>query len=309
MIQPELSSLTGLLAWGDPERFCSDVAFLLILPKEGIAEERVYGLAMVWVHPYQVRVSTIDDMTRKLFLPSSPRPNWPYMFVGFNRDAHHVSLPKEGHLSAMMEGMPSNNPCGRICQLEVCQPLHSEDRVVYSKGLNRCLVLVIMPLPKSLSHSMTMLDDEPTLLQVNLLQLTMEGHESKALFLGGSSTSTSPTCPAMVPPLKVESQVSMTMEVSELLLWAALDTSGQALGSSTPKRPVSLALGAPPSLGLEGFAKPVDASSQVSLKVSIPDDAEPDDLTLEEISLPVETLGLGASVPPRDVIELPRRGR
>ena len=96
---------------------------------------------------------------------------------------------------------------------------------------------------------------------------------------------------------KVESQVRMTMEVSELLSQAALDTSGQALGCSTPKRPVSLASGAPPSLRLESSAKPVDTSSQMSPQESVPDDAEPDDLTLEEISLPVKTLGLGASIP------------
>ena len=38
--------------------------------------------------------------------------------------------------------------------------------------------------------------------------------------------------------------------------------------------------------------------------MSIPDDAEPDDSTLEEISLPVETLGLDAGVLPADVIQL-----
>ena len=124
--QPELSALTHSLAWGDPERFHSDVAFLLILPKEGIAGERVYGLAMVWVHSYQARVSTIDNAVRKLTLLASARPNWPYMFVQFNGDTHHVPLPKEGHLSAMGEGTPSNIPCRRICQLEVCQLLHSE---------------------------------------------------------------------------------------------------------------------------------------------------------------------------------------
>ena len=79
--QPELSSLTCLLVWGDPERFCSNVAFLLILPEEGIAGERVYGLAMVWVHPYQVRVSTIADAVRKLTFLASAGPNWPYAFV------------------------------------------------------------------------------------------------------------------------------------------------------------------------------------------------------------------------------------
>ena len=36
--QSELTSITHLKAWGDDERFCSDVAFLLVLLKEGIAE-------------------------------------------------------------------------------------------------------------------------------------------------------------------------------------------------------------------------------------------------------------------------------
>ena len=135
--QPEFSSLTHLLVWGDPKRFCSDVAFLLILPKEGISGERVYGLAMVWVHPYQARVSTIDDTVRKLTLLASAGLNWPYMFVQFNGDAHHMPLPKEGHSSAMVEGTPSNILCRRICQLEVHQLLHSEAQVVYPKGLNR----------------------------------------------------------------------------------------------------------------------------------------------------------------------------
>ena len=73
------------------------------------------------------------------------------------------------------------------------------------QGTEWCLVPVITSLPESLSHSMTMLDDEPTLLQVDLSQFTTEGHESKSLFLSGSSTSTSPTCLTMVPPPKAES--------------------------------------------------------------------------------------------------------
>ena len=166
--QPELSSLTHLWVWGDSKRFCSDVAFLLVLPQEGVAGERVYGLTIVWVHPYQARVSTIDDVARKLILLTSSMPNWPYMFMQFNRDACHVPLPKEGHLSAMTEGKHSNIPCGRICQLEVHQLLHSGAQVVYPKGLNGCLVLVITSLLESLSHSMTVLNDKTTFLQVDL---------------------------------------------------------------------------------------------------------------------------------------------
>ena len=175
---------------------------------------------------------------------------------------------------------------------------------MYPKGLNGCMVPVKMPLPELLSHSMTMLNDEPTLLQVDLSLFMMEGCELKAPFLGGSSNSTSPTHMAMVPPPKGESQVSMTIEVSELLSWEALDTSGQALGSSTPKRPVSLALEPPPSLGLEGFAKPVDTSSKASPQASIPDNAELDNPTLKEISLPVQTLGLRTSITPGDASQL-----
>ena len=110
----------------------------------------------------------------------------------FNGDACHIPLPKEGHLSAMTEGMSSNIPCRRICQLEVHQLLHSEAQVVYPKGLNGCLVLLITSLPKSLSHSMNVLSDEPTFLQVDLSQFMTEEHESKAPFPSGNSTSTTP---------------------------------------------------------------------------------------------------------------------
>ena len=93
----------------------------------------------------------------------------------------------------------------------------------------------------------------------------------------------------------------MTMEVSKLLSQAVLDTSGLASGSSTPKRPGSLALATPLPLKPEDSVKPVDTSSQIS----IPDDVEMDDPTLEEIhaspSPPVETLGLSGEAPSLDV--------
>ena len=64
--QMELVSLTHLKAWGDVDKFHSDIAFLLVLPKEGAAEEKTYGLAMMWVHPYQARVSTIEEAIKQL---------------------------------------------------------------------------------------------------------------------------------------------------------------------------------------------------------------------------------------------------
>ena len=94
-----------------------------MLPKEGIAGERVYGLAMVWVHPYQARVSTIDDAAEQLAQLASTGPNWPYALVWLNVDVCHMPLPNKGHLSIMAEGSTSSVPYGRICQLEVCQLL------------------------------------------------------------------------------------------------------------------------------------------------------------------------------------------
>ena len=94
MAQSDLTSLTHLKAWGDNERFCSDVAFLLVLPKVVIAEERVYRLTMVWVHPYQARVSTLGTAAEQLSLLASTGSNWPYALVLLNGDAYHVPFLK-----------------------------------------------------------------------------------------------------------------------------------------------------------------------------------------------------------------------
>ena len=106
----QLASIPCLKAWGNVEKFHSDVAFLLVLPKEGVVEERIYGHAMVWVHPYQARVSTIEETIKLLTQPAPSGPDWPYALVQLNGDACHVPLPTEGNLSVMMERSTSNLP-------------------------------------------------------------------------------------------------------------------------------------------------------------------------------------------------------
>ena len=49
--QSELSSLTSLKAWGNLEKFRSNVAFLLILTEGCTTGERVYDLSMMWYTP------------------------------------------------------------------------------------------------------------------------------------------------------------------------------------------------------------------------------------------------------------------
>ena len=177
--------------------------------------------------------------------------------------------------------------------------------MVYLEGLNGCIVLVITSLPESLAPGMNVLNDEPTFLQVDLSQFVTEECESKAHAM---TQHLLPPHAPMVPPPKAESQVSMTMEVSELLLQTVLDTSSQALGSSTLKRPVSVALGAPSSFRAEDSTKPIDTSSQVLPQVDMPEDGKSSDQTLEEIYAPpspqIESLGPGTGDLPEDVIQL-----
>ena len=80
IIQLELSSLTRLKAWGDAEKFCSEIAFLLVSTKEGVAGVRVYGLSMAWVNPYQARVPTVEEAVKQLTTLVSSGPDWPYTF-------------------------------------------------------------------------------------------------------------------------------------------------------------------------------------------------------------------------------------
>ena len=125
---------------------------------------------MVWVHPYQARVSTLGATAKHLIQLASTGAKWPYAVVQLNGDAHHVPLPKEGHLSVLAEEHTSLVPYGRIQQLEVCQLLSPGSQVVYPEGLNGHQVLVIMTLPESLSQGMTMLEGKLTFLQVDLSQ-------------------------------------------------------------------------------------------------------------------------------------------
>ena len=80
----------------------------------------MFGLTMVWAHPYKACLSSIDEVVKKLALLINSSDNGGYAFVWLNEDAQHVPLSKEGHLSAMIDGMPSRNTCGCLCQLEVC---------------------------------------------------------------------------------------------------------------------------------------------------------------------------------------------
>ena len=117
---------------GEAQKQC---CFLLILIEGCTVGDRVYGLSMMWVHPYQARVYTMEEVVKQLIPLTSTGLDWPYDLVQLKRDAHHVPLPMEGHLSIMVEGRTSSVTCGRISQVEFCQLLSLGSQVIYLVGL------------------------------------------------------------------------------------------------------------------------------------------------------------------------------
>ena len=207
---------------GDAENFCSDVAFLLVLTKEGAMRDKVYSLSMIWVNPYQARVPTVQEAVKQLTTLVSTRP---YTLVQFNGDTHHVPLLTEGHLSTLVEGCTSSAACRRVSQLEFWQLLSSSSQVIYLVGLNGCKVPLIASSPESLAKGTNLLGGKPFHLKVDIQQSLMEGPKLKVPPLGTHSSSILMPSPIRAPPPKAEREVSMTMEVRVLLSWAVLDTS------------------------------------------------------------------------------------
>ena len=78
-----------------------------------------FGLVMVWMHPHQAHLSSLDEVARKLSLLIDLANNWAYTFVWLNEDAQHVTLSTKGHISAMINGVPNRSACGHLHQLEV----------------------------------------------------------------------------------------------------------------------------------------------------------------------------------------------
>ena len=119
--------------------------------------DRVYGFSMIWVNPYQARVSTVEEAVKQLTTLVPTRLDWPYTLVQLNRDACHVPLPREEHLSVLVEGGTRSATHRRVSQLEVCQLFSSGSQVIYPVGLNGCEVPVIASPPESLAKGANLL--------------------------------------------------------------------------------------------------------------------------------------------------------
>ena len=241
----------------------------------------MYSLSTVWVSPHQARVPTVEEVVRELTALVPSRPKWPYTLVWLNKDTHHVTLPREGHLGILPKGGTNSASCGRISQLEVFQLLISGLQVIYPVGLNGCEVPLKNPLPKSLANGTSLTGGKSIYLEVDIPQSIVEEPDWKVLPPGGYPFNLMAS-PVKATPLKLERETSMTMEVRNLLSWAMLDTSGDVSGSLTPKRPNPMVILAPPPHKLRDLSGMVNTSFQVSA----PDDAEMAEASLGNSPLP-----------------------
>ena len=294
----ELSSLTSLKTLGDVKKFHSNLTYLLVSTQVGTVRDRIYGLFTIWVNPYQARVPSQEETVKQLTALVPTGSDWPYALVGLNGDTCHVPLPREEHLSILVEGT-SSAAYRRASQPEAHQLLSLNLQVIYSARLNGCEVPVIAFLPESLPRGTNLLGGKPVYLKVDILQPSTEEPELKMLPLGSHFSPILMPGSIRAPLLKAEGEVSMTMEVRELLSQAILNTSGQASRNSTPKmlNPVVILTPIPSKLG--DFPRLVDMSSQVSA----PDDTKMGDSSPEEetaISPTAKTPGSSGGTPPTD---------
>ena len=99
--QTELFSISSLKVWGDAQKPCCDIAYLLV-QVEDIMQGRQYSISLVWVHPNQVKVATIEEAVENLTAYTSSGVNWPYALAELCKDPHHAPLPKNRHLGILL---------------------------------------------------------------------------------------------------------------------------------------------------------------------------------------------------------------
>ena len=101
--QGQLTALSHVGAWGDVEKPCQDMAFLLIAPHLAIGCKWVFGLTAMWLHPCQAHLPTLADAAWKLLLLANEGTNWPNAYIRMNDVVAHVPLSSVGHIGVMTD--------------------------------------------------------------------------------------------------------------------------------------------------------------------------------------------------------------
>ena len=169
--QWHLLAISQAKAWGDPKKPKLGMAYLLIAPAQMVEEERIFGLVVMWVHPCQTILSSLEEAVKKLTLLINTGDDWPYVFVQLCEDSQQVPLSDAGHISIMIDGAPTRSTCDHLSCLEIHKLLQCSREVVYLEGLNKGFKLIWVPLPKQSVWDMES-TDELAMLHINLPSTT-----------------------------------------------------------------------------------------------------------------------------------------
>ena len=220
-------------------------------------KDRCYGISLVWVHPNQVRATTMEEMAKKLTTCTSSGANWPYALAQLCEDPHHPPLPKNKHPGILPQGKAQETFCGQISQLKVCQLLATRPEVIYPIGLNGHDEPIITTLPEPLDSSISLITSKHIYLGIEIPSLPVEELDQKMLPLEDIPTILI-TSPPKSPP---KSEGSMTMEISNLLSQAVLEASS----CESPRRPTTAGVLMSLPWKAEGLPQPANTSPRPAL--------------------------------------------
>ena len=258
--QVELFSISSFKVWGDAQKPHCNIAYLLVWV-EDIMQGRHYSISMVWVHPNQVRVATIEEAVENLTAYTSSGVNWPYALAQLCEDPHHAPLSKNKHLGILLQGKLQETFCGWISQLKVCQLLATSPQVIYSIGLNGHDESIIITLPDLLGSGISLIASKHIYLEIDIPSPPMEELDQKMPPLEDIPTILITSLPNSPP----KSEGSMTTEVSNLLSEAVLEASSCGSQQSSPRRPTTAVVLMSLPQKPEGLPLPADTSSQASI--------------------------------------------
>ena len=222
---------------------------------------RWYGISLVWVHPNQVRVATIEEVVENLTAYTSSGVDWPYTLAQLCEDPHHAPLPKNKHLGVLPQGKAQETFVGGSGHLKVCQLLATSPQVIYPIGLNGHDKPIITTLPDLLGSGTSLITSKYIYLEIDIPSPPREEPDQKMLPLEDIPTiliSSPPKSPS-------KSKGSMTAEVSNLLYQAVLEVSSCESQQSPPRRATTAVVLMSPPQRPEGLLLPADTSSQASI--------------------------------------------
>ena len=219
-------------------------------------------MALVWISPHQVQVSTMEEVVGALSSCISSRPDWPYVLAQLYEGSNHTPLPKGKHLGILPQGKAEESPYGWISQLEVCQLLSAGPRVIYLVGLNRGDQPVTINLPKPLHSNSSVTTNEHPRMRIDIPLLSPEEPQHTTPPLGGAHAI--PAATTLKTPWKP--RISLTAEVDDLLKWGMADDSSCKSEHSTAGKAAVAEAVMSLSHKAEVPALPVDTSSQASVE-------------------------------------------